>query len=404
MGIVVTRDGAVALVEVDRQAALNALDIASVTELEARVRELSEDPAIRCLVLTGAGERAFIGGADLAYMSRVTPEQAREFATIGHEVGRLLETMPKPTIAAVNGYALGGGCEMALACDIRYASPNAKLGQPEVTFGLIPGWGGSQRLARTTTLGFAKELIFTGRYVGAEEALRRGLVDDVADPVRDKALETAHLIARNSPSALRAAKELCNRALQGSHAGSLAAERERIAEVLVSDDAREGTSAFLEKRQPAFHRFHGRKNSSQCKQAKRQPQRTPAKRQRCLQASGAAHGCHRRNAARPPERAWLPPAKPEATPFQTPEANVRHPVEGPGLPWPHTASSPSSPSNARRQEPSSVPSAVQRESRQSPTPPPRPGTARQLVPRATPSARKIPISSRREITETEIVL
>ena len=252
MGIVVTRDEAIALVQIDRQASLNALDIETVTELELRVRELSEDGGVRCVVLTGAGDRAFIGGADLEYMSRVTPAQAREFADVGHELGRLLETMPKPTIAAVNGYALGGGCEVALACDIRYASPTAKLGQPEVSFGLIPGWGGSQRLARTTTLGFAKELIFTGRYVGAEEALRRGLVDAIADPVLEKALESARLITRNSPSAVAAAKQLCNGSLQGSHAANLAAERERIADVLVSDDAREGCSAFLERREPAF--------------------------------------------------------------------------------------------------------------------------------------------------------
>jgi enoyl-CoA hydratase len=254
VGIVVSRAGAVAVVEIDRQSCLNALDLATVTELEANVRELSEDADVRCLVLTGAGERAFIGGADLEFMSRVTRRQAREFADVGHEVGRLLETMPKPTIAAVNGYALGGGCEIALACDIRYASSNAKFGQPEVSFGLIPGWGGSQRLARTTTLGFAKELIFTGRYVGADEALRRGLVDAVVDPVREKALESAALIARNSPRAVAAAKELSNRALQGRHAENLAAERERIAELLVSDDAREGCTAFLEKREPAFAR------------------------------------------------------------------------------------------------------------------------------------------------------
>jgi enoyl-CoA hydratase len=198
VGIVVSLDGAIAVVEIDRQASLNALDIATVTELEARLRELSADARVRCVVVTGAGERAFIGGADLEYMSRVTAEEARQFAEIGHEVGRLLETMPKPTIAAVNGYALGGGCEVALACDIRYASSNARLGQPEVSFGLIPGWGGSQRLARTTTLGFAKELIFSGRYVDAEEALRRGLVDAIADPVREKALESARLIARTA--------------------------------------------------------------------------------------------------------------------------------------------------------------------------------------------------------------
>ena len=145
---------------------------------------------MRCIVLTGAGERAFVVGADIKYMSQVDVEEAAAFAALGHEVGRLLETMPKPTIAAVNGFALGGGCEIALSCDIRYASSNAKLGQPEVSYGLIPGWGGTQRLARTTTLGFAKELIFTGRFVDADEALRRGLVEDVVDPVLDKALET----------------------------------------------------------------------------------------------------------------------------------------------------------------------------------------------------------------------
>ena len=143
MSIVVSREGAIAVVEIDRQASLNALDIETVSELEECVRQLGDDASVRCLILTGAGDRAFIGGADLEYMSKVTPGQAREFARAGHEVGRLLETMPKPTIAAVNGYALGGGCEMALACDIRYASPNAKLGQPEVSFGLIPGWAGA---------------------------------------------------------------------------------------------------------------------------------------------------------------------------------------------------------------------------------------------------------------------
>jgi enoyl-CoA hydratase len=252
VGIVVSLDGAIAVVEIDRQASLNALDIATVTELEARLRALSADARVRCVVLTGAGERAFIGGADLEYMSRVTAEEARQFAEIGHEVGRLLETMPKATIAAVHGYALGGGCEVALACDIRYASSNARLGQPEVSFGLIPGWGGSQRLARTTTLGFAKELIFSGRYVDAEEALRRGLVDAISDPVLEKALASARLIARNSPAAVGAAKELCNRALQGGHPANLAAKCERIAEVLVSEDAREGCAAFLERREPAF--------------------------------------------------------------------------------------------------------------------------------------------------------
>ena len=252
MGVDLDQRGAVALVTIAREEALNALDLSTLQELVATLRRLERDTAVRCVVVTGAGERAFIGGADIRYMSQVSEAQAAEFATLGHEAGELLETMPKPTIAAINGFALGGGCEMALACDIRYASSNAKLGQPEVNYGLIPGWGGTQRLARTTSLGYAKELIFTGRFVDAEEALRRGLVEDVADPVLDRALETANLILTKSPAALATAKQLCNRALQSAHDGDLRAECATLAQVLLSDDAREGLSAFVEKRTPSY--------------------------------------------------------------------------------------------------------------------------------------------------------
>src|SRR6516225_182696 len=206
MAIDLSTEQAIALVTVDRQEAMNALDVASVRELRDAVAGLAADPAVRCVILTGAGERAFIGGADIKYMAQVDEAQAREFAALGHEAGRLLETMPKPTIAAINGFALGGGCEIALACDIRYASSNAKLGQPEVNYGLVPGWGGTQRLARTTTLGFAKELVLTGRLVGAEEAYRRGLVDGVHDPVLDKAYESARLVTKKGPESIAAAK------------------------------------------------------------------------------------------------------------------------------------------------------------------------------------------------------
>ena len=252
MGIDVSTNNAVAVVTVDRQEAMNALDVASVRELRDAVAGLAADPAVRCVILTGAGERAFIGGADIKYMAQVDAGQAREFAKLGHEAGRLLETMPKPTIAAINGYALGGGCEMALACDIRYASSNAKLGQPEVNYGLVPGWGGTQRLARTTTLGFAKELVLTGRLVDAEEAYRRGLVDGVHDPVLDKAYDTARLTTKKGPEALAAAKALLNRALGGDHAANLQAEGEALAEVLPGAEAREGLAAFVEKRSPGF--------------------------------------------------------------------------------------------------------------------------------------------------------
>jgi enoyl-CoA hydratase len=207
---------------------------------------------VRCVVLTGAGEKAFAAGADIKYMSALDVEGAKAWGALGHEAGRLLETMPKPTIAAVNGFALGGGCELALACDLRYASSRAKLGQPEINLGIIPGWGGTQRLARATSLGFARELIYTGRLVEAEEALARGLVEAVHDPVLEKALETARLLASKSPVALKAAKDLVNRALQGDHAANLAGEAEWFGELFASDDAREGLAAFVEKREPRF--------------------------------------------------------------------------------------------------------------------------------------------------------
>ena len=252
MAILVSTENAIALVTIDRQEAMNAMDVATVTELRDRLAGLAADTAVRCVILTGAGERAFIGGADIKYMAQVDAAQAREFAGLGHEVGRLLETMPKPTIAAINGYALGGGCEMALACDIRYASSNAKLGQPEVNYGLVPGWGGTQRLARTTTLGFAKELVLTGRLVGAEEAYSRGLVDGVHDPVLDKAYESARLVTRKGPESIAAAKALLNRTLQGDHTENLRAEGEALGEVLPGAEAREGLAAFVEKRAPSY--------------------------------------------------------------------------------------------------------------------------------------------------------
>jgi enoyl-CoA hydratase len=248
----VDRDEAVAVVTVDRQEALNALDVATLTDLRDRLRELADDDAVRAVVLTGAGEKAFVAGADIKYMSGLDVEEAKAWGALGHEAGRLLETMPKPTIAAVNGFALGGGCELALACDIRYASGNAKLGQPEVNLGIIPGWGGTQRLARVCGLGVAKELIFTGRLVDAEEALRIGLVNAVHDHVLDKARETAALLASKSPVALRLMKELANRALGGDHAANLEAEGETFGELFASEDAKEGLTAFVEKREPVF--------------------------------------------------------------------------------------------------------------------------------------------------------
>jgi enoyl-CoA hydratase len=244
----------VAVVTVDRQDALNALDVETLTSLRDRLRELAEDVDTRVVVLSGAGDRAFIAGADIRYMSGLDVDQAKAWGELGHEAGRLLETMVQPTIAAINGFALGGGCELALACDLRYASSNAKLGQPEINLGIIPGWGGTQRLARATTLGFAKELILTGRTVGADEALERGLVNAVTEPdqLLPRVMETAVQLAAKSPLALEAAKQALNRALSGDHADNLTREADRFGELFASDDAKEGLAAFAEKREPKF--------------------------------------------------------------------------------------------------------------------------------------------------------
>jgi len=205
-------------------------------------------------VLTGAGERAFAAGADIKEMLEMDVERARAWADLGHECTRLLETMPKPVIAAVNGFALGGGCELALACDIRYVSTKAKLGQPEVDIGVIPGWGGTQRLARVCGVGFAKEIVLTGRTVSAAEARERGLVNAVFphEELMERALETARSLAAKSPIVLAAAKRVLNRALQGDVDEGLDAEAHAFAKLFATEDRREGMTAFLEKREPRF--------------------------------------------------------------------------------------------------------------------------------------------------------
>jgi enoyl-CoA hydratase len=247
------REGA-AIATVNRPGALNAIDLEHAEELHARLVELAEDADVRVVVLTGAGEKAFIAGADIKYMQALGTLEARRWGELGHACGTLLETMPKPTIAAINGFALGGGCELALACDIRLASANARLGQPEINLGIMPGWGGSIRLARTTTLGYAKELVLTGRQVDAREALERGLVNAVYEPaeLEEKTLELCRTLAAKSPLALAYAKEALNLALQGGHGANLEVEARLFAMLFSSEDQKEGMAAFVEKREPEF--------------------------------------------------------------------------------------------------------------------------------------------------------
>jgi len=233
---------------------MNALDVVTLSELGDRLADLRADDDVRVIVLTGAGEKAFAAGADIKYMSELSVEAAKEWGALGHQVGQLLETKPKASIAAINGFALGGGCELALACDLRYAASTAKLGQPEVNLGIFPGWGGTQRLARVCGLGVAKDLILTGRVVDADEALRIGLVNGVFEPAElmDRTLEVAQTIASKGPLAISAAKAAINHALQGDHVENLEAEAEAFGELFSSADAKEGMTAFVEKRDPRF--------------------------------------------------------------------------------------------------------------------------------------------------------
>jgi enoyl-CoA hydratase len=250
------RDGA-GIITINRPDALNALDLETLRALHERLGELAADDEARVVVVTGAGERAFVAGADIKYMSGLSVLEAREWGGLGHSSALLLETMRKPTIAAINGFALGGGCELALACDLRYAASTAKLGQPEINLGILPGWGGTQRLARVAGLGFGKELILTGRLVDAGEAERRGLVNAVYEPgeLMEKTFETARLLASKSPVALAYAKEAANLALQGSHEANLTQEATFFAMLFSTEDQTEGMAAFVEKREP---RFRGR--------------------------------------------------------------------------------------------------------------------------------------------------
>jgi enoyl-CoA hydratase len=252
--IQIAREDGIAVLTIDRPEAMNALDVATLEELHDRLTHLRDDDEVRVIVLTGGGEKAFAAGADIKYMSALSVEEAKEWGGLGHEVGRLLEIGPKASIAAVNGFALGGGCELALACDLRYAAATAKLGQPEVNLGIFPGWGGTQRLARVCGLGVAKDLILTGRVVDADEALRIGLVNDVFEPgeLMERTLEVARTIASKGPLAVAEAKAAVNVALQGDHGENLQAEAESFGALFASEDAKEGMTAFVEKREPTF--------------------------------------------------------------------------------------------------------------------------------------------------------
>jgi len=251
--LLIDRQDAVAEVTINRPDKLNALDATVIMELGRAVDELARQGA-HAVVLTGAGEKAFVAGADIAAMSRMTAAEAKAFADAGHRLGFAIESAPFVAIAAVNGFALGGGCELALACDFIYASDRARFGQPEVNLGLIPGFGGTQRLARRVGLGRARELVFTGRQVTAEQALAIGLVNEVvpAGELRERARAVAREIAGKPPLAVAAAKRVMARGYDVGLDAACELEATAFATLFATEDMREGTAAFLTKRKAEF--------------------------------------------------------------------------------------------------------------------------------------------------------
>ena len=249
-----TVEDGVAIITITRPKALNALNSKTLEELAQAFDQIAAEEDIRVLILTGSGEKAFVAGADIGEMSTFTPLQARAFARKGQAVISRAQSLAIPVIAAVNGYALGGGCELALACDFIYASDKAIFGLPEINLGLIPGFGGTQRLPRLIGPHAAKEMILTGRYVPAQEAHRIGLVTQVFAPAElmEGALATAKTMASKGKTALRAAKHAVGQGLNADLCTGLGIECDAFALCMASPDAREGTGAFLEKRKPVF--------------------------------------------------------------------------------------------------------------------------------------------------------
>lgn len=252
--IIFERRGNVGVIKFNRPKALNAINASVLDEMNAALTEIEKDPDLRVLVLTGEGEKAFVAGADIAYMVNLSPLEGRRFSLKGHELEFRLASLPIPVIACVNGFALGGGTEMAMACDFIYASEKAKFGQPEINLGVIPGFGGTQRLPRLVGKGMAKELCMTGGMISAQEAKEIGLVNKVfpADRLWEETMKTANLIASKGKVSLRAVKECVDRGYDTDLGRGCLMEADAFGLCMASPDGKEGMSAFLEKRKPDF--------------------------------------------------------------------------------------------------------------------------------------------------------
>ena len=247
------KDG-IARITVNRPQALNALNRKTMEELDAYLGEIGREEAVRAVILTGAGDKAFVAGADINELARQTPASGKEFALYGQAVFNRLENLGKPSIAAVNGYALGGGCELALASTLRVASKNARFGLPEVKLGILPGYGGTQRLSRLCGRGVACQLVLTGEIISAEEALRIGLVNLVVEPgdLLTAAEAMAAKIIANAPMAVKYSLEAIGRGMEMPLEEGLRLEAALFGLLCASEDMQEGTRAFLEKRPPQF--------------------------------------------------------------------------------------------------------------------------------------------------------
>ncbi|MGQ9506457.1 MAG: enoyl-CoA hydratase/isomerase family protein [Candidatus Bathycorpusculaceae bacterium] len=244
----------IATITINRPAALNAMSVETIKEIISRLEDAEKDETVKVIVITGAGEKAFCVGLDLKTVKDITVVQGVETSRLGQKLTLMIEELGKPVIAAINGYALGGGLELAMACDIRIASENAKVGQPEVNVGLIPGWGGTQRLPRFVGKGIAKELIFTGRMIDAKTAEAMGLINKVVpmENLKSTVEEIAKEIMSKSPIAIKLVKELVNISTETDLKIGLTHEAEAFGVLSSTEDYKEGVSAFIEKRKPQY--------------------------------------------------------------------------------------------------------------------------------------------------------
>jgi enoyl-CoA hydratase len=252
--IILEKKNAIAYVTVNRPKVLNALNMATMEELRATFHDIKNDKAVRVVILTGAGEKAFIAGADIGELSKHDAVSGKEYTHRGQSVLNLIENLGKPVIACINGFALGGGCEIAMACTMRLASDNAKLGQPEVKLGIIPGYGGTQRLPRLVGKGIAMQMVLAGEMITAQEAHRIGLVNEVTAPADliSRAEAIAAKIIANAPLAVQYAMEAVNKGMEMTLAEGLYLEATLFGVCCATEDKTEGTTAFLEKRQAQF--------------------------------------------------------------------------------------------------------------------------------------------------------